>query len=70
MFSVLDVIVLKSLPIPDVERLVAETPSGRSKGKSRVKLRGTVEQKAMRKRLLFSLLSSYFAGRTQVPPAV
>ena len=38
-----------------------------------VKLRGIVEQKAMRKRLLFSLLASLFfapAGRTQAPPAV
>src|SRR5258708_36703163 len=36
-------------------------------------LRGIVEQKAMRKRLLFSLLASLFftlAGRTQAPPAV
>ena len=52
---------------------VLETPSGRSKWKSRVQLRGIVEQKAMRKRLLFSLLASLFfgpAGRTQAPPAV
>jgi len=36
-------------------------------------LRGIVEQKGMRKRLLFSLLASVFfspAGRTQAPPAV
>src|SRR5262245_9186198 len=40
---------------------------------SRIKLRGIVEQRAMRKCLLFSLLASLFfgpAGRTQVPPAV
>ena len=52
---------------------VLETPSGRSKWKSRVQLRGIVEQKAMRKRLLFSLLASLFfapAGRTQASPAV
>src|SRR5207249_7396120 len=39
---------------------VLETPSGRSKWKSWVQLRGIVEQKAMRKRLLFSLLASLF----------
>ena len=52
---------------------VLETPSGRSKWKSWVQLRGIVEQKGMRKRLLFSLLASLFfslAGRTQAPPAV
>jgi len=50
---------------------VLETPSGRSKWKSWVQLRGIVEQKAMRKRLLFSVLASLFfssAGRTQAPP--
>src|SRR5882762_1060374 len=37
------------------------------------KTAGIVEQKAMRKRLLFSLLANLFfglAGRTQAPPAV
>src|SRR6266436_3104360 len=47
-------------------------PGGQN-GNPGVKLRGIVEQKAMRKRLLFSLLASLFfgpAGRTQAPPAV
>jgi hypothetical protein len=72
-FSLVGAVLFRALPYRDPDRLVWATNVVPSQTQDFVQLRGIVEQKGMRKRLLLSLLASVFfspAGRTQAPPAV
>src|SRR5260370_2087216 len=70
-FSLVGAVLFRALPYRDPDRLVWATNFVPSQTQDFVQLRGIVEQKGMRKRLLFSLLASVFfspAERTQASP--